>query len=479
MSRPVIYVPGLPGSHLLDRDSGRKIFLNIPALLSPTRRKEVLHRLRGPDNLQTADSVIAGEPIRRTARLLLFDIAKQADSLYDILERVGIEVKRFGWDWRRPVWDGPMLTKLHDQIVQMNQDSGLPVTLIAHSTGGLVVRRLLEEKGQDVAFLDRIERVIGFGVPWAGTLKSLEFLAGEIGFGAGLVSPAQAQDTLARSWASFDLLPPDPSTTDLRNVDGSPLDLAINTQGQQVSPLIARDWYPANLRAAMEARAIAADRELGNRSAELATPARSIPVTNVVGWGTETTLRARILGSGTHQRIRFVRGKGDDTDGGGDGTVPRVSAAWLRGAAVNTYHVPVGMDSAARRSPHSTLWRNPGGRNLLRHLLGGKAMQPFLYGAIDDEDFQGRPNVRLRLVALGPDGQPLTGARVRATNLVGGPEINEAFQVNREGRHLLSIPRNRIPRLSDSGQLRRLRVEISGERQGERHRRRESYFLRG
>ncbi len=465
MSKPTIYIPGLPGSNLLDSHTEKKLFLNIPGLLSPAKKKEILRRLRGPDDLVKGDDVVAGIPIRRAAKLLFLDLAKQADSLYDILEGIGSEPAKFGWDWRRPVYDQPMLDRLEGAILRLHQVTQQRVIVVAHSTGGLVIRRLLEERSGNANLLQCIERIIAFGVPWAGTLKSFTFLDAQDSFALGLVNRTQAQNLLAHSWAAFDLLPPDPAKTNMTDAAGRPLNLVVDGNGNQISPLIERDWYPAALRHVMTLRADGADHQLGRRLSSFNLPAPGIPVTNVVGWGTATTLQARILGTGAGQSVEFIDGKGDRTLDGGDGTVPRVSAAWLRGPEVNTYHVPVGIVPGATKHPHGVLWRNPGGRNLLRHFVGGRPLEPFLYGAVDDSDFFGGNSVRLRAVALAGDGRPLANASVRTLDLTSGPPITKSFDPADDGRLMMTIPRNRIPKVGT--QLRRFRIEIRGRVNGQ------------
>ena len=142
-----------------------------------------------------------------------------------------------------------------------------------------------------------------------------------------------------------------------------------------------------------------------------------------------------------------------------------------------TYHVPVGRDPGGKTNPHSTLWRNPGGRNLLRHLLGGLPMTPFVYGAVDAEDAlrTSVPNVRVRLVALDSEGQPLADASVRATDLLGGPTDTSDFPASGEGRHLIIIPRNHIRPAGP--QHRRFTLEFTWREQGQTRSLRRSYFV--
>jgi len=476
MPKPVLFVPGYPGSHILERDTGKKVFLNIPGLLHPASKKRILKQLEAPDDLTALDPLVAGDPIRRLANFLFFDLAKQAGSLYDILTSLQIHPVKFGWDWRRPIYDTEMQDRLKQAVEDEAQRVQGPVTIIAHSTGGLVVRHLLESNKNDAGFLGSIERVIAFGVPWAGTLKSLLFLTGTNGFGPFLTKP-QTKRVVSLTWAAFDLLPPDPDKTTMEDSDGRPLRLAIDGAGHQVTPLRKRGWFPASLEDRMDLRADAADSTLGTRTPSLDLGGHALPVTNVVGWGAETAVRAVMTGPPDQLDVAFVNDEGDNLQGGGDGTVPRVSANWLRGADVMTYHVPVGRDHGGKTNPHSTLWRNPGGRNLLRHLLGGLPLAPFVYGAVDAEDAlrTSVPNVRVRLVALDADGQPLAGANVRVTDLLGGPTDTSDFPASGEGRHLIVIPRNHIRPAGP--QHRRFTLEFTWQEQGQTRSLRRSYFV--
>ena len=476
MPKPALFIPGYPGTHILERDTGKKVFLNIPGLLHPASKKRILKQLEAPDDLTAVDPLVAGEPIRKLAKFLFFDLAKQADSLYGILNTIGVQPARFGWDWRRPIFDAGMQTRLKQAIEDEAQRAQAPVTIIAHSTGGLVARYLLESHKNDAAFLGLVERVIGFGVPWAGTLKSLLFLTGTNGFGPFLTK-SETKRVVSLSWAAFDLLPPDPDRTVMEDNQGRPLRLAVDGAGRQVTPLLKRGWFATDLASQMDMRADAADSTLGQRTPTFSLGVHSIPVTNVVGWGAETAVRAVMTGPPDQLDVTFVIEEGDDLQGGGDATVPRVSASWLRGADVNTYHVPVGRDHGGKTHPHSTLWRNPGGRNLLRHLLGGLPLTPFVYGAVDAEDAlrTSVPNVRVRLVALDSEGNPLSDATVRVTDLQGGPTGASDFPASGEGRHLIVVPRNRIRPAGP--QHRRFTLEFAWQEQGQTKSLQRSYFV--
>ena len=456
MSKPVLFIPGYPGSHLRVR-GGKRIFLKLGAFL-PTPAESVMRRLEGPDDLAIDDGIEAGPPIARLAKILLFEVGKQAKTLYKILDKLDVDpVVKFGWDWRRPVWDVGMQARLETEIRALRRRSGQRVVAVVHSTGGLVLRCLLESKPAMAALF---ERVIAFGVPWAGLLKSLRFLDGQDKFAT--LRELRAQKLIANSWAAFDLLPPDPSTTALVDANGRELKLVIDGRGRQVGPQTKTDWFPPDLAGKMRPRAEKAHEKLGRRSASLELGGRPLNVTNIIGWGAKTWVQAAIVGSGNQQRITDWREVDDSPDlDGGDGTVPFRSASWLRGDGVSQYHVPVGFHRGAQRFPHSSLWRNPGGRNLLRHLLRGYALTPFVYAAVDTSDFKNRSarSVRVRLSTLNAGGQPLSGVKVRAIDLTQGRTIEKEYDPPGDGRHLLLVPRRRM-QLVHGNRFRRFTLQI-------------------
>jgi hypothetical protein len=211
----------------------------------------------------------------------------------------------------------------------------------------------------------------------------------------------------------------------------------------------------------MNLRAAQADQKLGARTAEWRLQGRRLPVTNVVGWGSKTFVQATISGSGSSQQVSDWGPADPDALDGGDGTVPYRSASWLRGADVVTYHLPVGYHSGATQRKHSSLWRNPGGRNLLEHLLGGEGLTPFVYAAVDETDFA-RPSqaqVRVRISALDDSALPLDGVHVSATDLVGGHSFEQDLAAG-DGRHVIRVPRAKI-RLVHHDLFRRFTLRFS------------------
>jgi Lecithin:cholesterol acyltransferase len=404
--KPLVFVPGLPGTRLLDKASGDELFPNVLGLLSPGARTKLLARLSGPNNPDTDDGVVAGDPIDTVLPILPFvdlsGITKLAGSLYDILRKLGYKISaasfgdRFrpvGWDWRRPVYQADTLARLKQAIVELNAATGERVTLLCHSTGGLVARALLD---RDATVAPLLDRVLALAVPWVGTLQPLPLLAGTSGWGP--LTAAQTQGTLGRSWAAFDLLPPDPAKTDMTGVD-----LFHDAAGGPASPVVATAWIPAGPAGQpMRDRAQRSDNVLGRRSRTL--DLGQVEVVNVAGWREDTLSLAAMDAQG---RLAFQ----DNPEG--DGTVPRPSVVSVRGPRVHTYLVPIGRyPNDLIRRLHSAIWENQPVRDLLATHLAGRPQPPYVYAAADADDAVDveKPKIRIYIVALDPLGNPLAGA---------------------------------------------------------------------
>lgn len=441
--KPLVFVPGLPGSVIRDVTDDVELFPSLASLTSTTMRPRLLERLSGPDDPNAADGVEPGEPVRSVKRLLvlgalidLSGLTKQAETLYEILRDLGYSTRapfrdRFrpvGWDWRRPVDQARVQRDVTAAIEDLHRTTGERVTVIAHSTGGLVMRSLLEgpQGGTPrLELVDKIERLIAIGIPWAGTLQSLSPLAALSGFGP--LTAAETQRVLGRSWAAFDLLPPDPARTDMTDAEGD-LNLFVEN-GRQGSPLVSTGWIPAGGQFnALRQRAARSNERFGMRPKRLSLGDRSLEVVNFVGWGAETRSRFTLEAGG-----RLAETLTKD----GDGTIPRRSAAWLQG--VTTLMVPLGhtpRSQILRR--HITLWQSPAVSDLLGVLLAGRPRTPYIHAAVDSDDAVNvhKETVEVRGVALDPTGRALPQATMEAGE--------QTLAFGADGRGSLMLPRAQI-----------------------------------
>jgi pimeloyl-ACP methyl ester carboxylesterase len=178
--KPVVFVPGFPASEIRQKSKNRTIFPPVlKDLTDDAKKKKLIRLLSGPDD--PPGDIVAGEPIRG-----VLGVAKQAQSLYDVLREYGYTTQDgsllapVGWDWRKSVDDAAVQTDLAGAIERLAQQHGRKVVVIIHSTGGLVLRALLEAKPQ---LASKIEQILAFGIPWAGTLKAVRYLGKGEAFG--------------------------------------------------------------------------------------------------------------------------------------------------------------------------------------------------------------------------------------------------------------------------------------------------------
>ena len=418
--KPVVFVPGFPASEL--KRKSKTIF--PPALGDLTdsdKKKELIRLLSGAAD--PADDIVAGEPIRG-----VLAVAKQAQSLYDVLRKYGYSTQDgtllapIGWDWRKAADHETVQADLAGSIERLAAAHGRKVVVIIHSTGGLVLRALLEAKPQ---LATKIEQVLAFGIPWAGTLKAVRFLGKGEAFGLTFLgkkliglSAAEVKEVMIHCQAAYDLFPPDPKKTDLRGPDGKKVDLFVDASGQQIGPLVATSWIPSGAsKNFMREMAARADQHFGRRTSTIQLPGGVPvpPITNVVGWGAATDTRCVLTAGGT---LEFQPETKE-----GDGTVAMASAGWLRGPGVRTFFLPIGFfaDSMIPER-HPRIWDAPVAVEIFNQVLKDTEPMPFVCGAIDgDEAIDRTVPFTVRLVASGTDGQPLPNVKVTFTTFPGKP----------------------------------------------------------
>jgi|GEM_PF-1241030 len=423
--KPVVFVPGFPASELRQKSKNRTIF--PPALKDLTdkeKKKKIIRLLSGPDD--PPGDIVTGEPIRG-----VLGVAKQAQSLYDLLRDYGYTTQDgsllapVGWDWRKAVDDVTVQADLAGAIERLAQQHGRKVVVIIHSTGGLVLRALLEARPQ---LASKIEQILAFGVPWAGTLKAVRFLGkgeafGLIFFGKKLIglNASEVREVMTRCQAGYDLFPPDPLKTGLQGPDGKNLDLFVNTSQKQIGPLVETSWIPSGpAKDFMREMAAKADQRLGKRTSAIELPDGfpMPPITNVVGWGAATETRCVLTANGT---LEF---QPDTKDG--DGTVAMASAGWLRGPGVRTFFLPIGLfANFIIPERHPRIWDPPPVREIFNQVLKDTEPVPFVCGAIDgDEAVDPTVSFTVRLVASDTEGKPLPNAKATFTTLPGKPTVS-------------------------------------------------------
>ncbi|HEV7785919.1 MAG TPA: hypothetical protein VGQ28_11325, partial [Thermoanaerobaculia bacterium] len=145
--KPLVFVPGVPGTVIRKQAGNVELFPNIFSLLSATMRDELVKDLSGPDDPDADDGIVSGDPVDslipglRSSFIDFSGTLKLADSLYALLRGLGYanapSADRFrpvGWDWRRPVDQTRALDALEKAINDLNQATGERVVVLCHST---------------------------------------------------------------------------------------------------------------------------------------------------------------------------------------------------------------------------------------------------------------------------------------------------------------------------------------------------------
>lgn len=389
-TKPVVFIPGFPASELRD-GQGRVVFPPTPGTLLDEDRKQAFF----DQMLDIPGQLVAGPPIRS-----ILNIAKQAQSLYDILRDLGYTIAAegassdfapVGWDWRL----GVDATVTMDAVAAaVNRFAPRSVVCIVHSTGALVFRAFLEAHPEAAA---NIEQVLAFGGAWCGTLEAL--FAVHVGhsqslLGLKLMTADEGANLIGHTQAAYDLFPPDPSRTSMDDVQ-----LVHGLDGKQAAANVDLSWIKAERVAYAKPLADEANRRLGARSRDFGT----LPLTNVVGWGGPTWPVAILTGDD----VMFLS---EDKDFG-DATVPYVSAAWIQGANVRTIVVPIGAFVADPIPDlHAHLWDSLAVKDVFKQvLISGTPRRELIAAAADADEAvnYNSPHVTVRMTAQTSDGKPL------------------------------------------------------------------------
>ncbi len=246
---PVIVIPGILGSKLVDRESSHSVWgdfgknfahpeagENLRKVALPMQLKKKLHQLKSTTtsdgSMRFVTGSIAGLPIQINAYAGLMEamgigtgsmggIINKLDDYIDD-NRFEANAFEFSYDWRRSVDENAIeLGKFIDQVtrfIRMYRGDHNPVKfdIVAHSMGGLIARyflrygeQLLPDDGSlpfsNWAGSAQIERVVIIGTPNAGSLFALERLV--TGLPSNPVTPGYDPVILGTMPAVYQLLP--------------------------------------------------------------------------------------------------------------------------------------------------------------------------------------------------------------------------------------------------------------------------------
>lgn len=438
MPKPVIFIPGFPASELRDADTNAVVFPPTPGTLLFDERKQAFFRAM----LDIPGNLVAGPPIRS-----VLNLAKQAQSLYDILARFGYTIADagpsnnfapVGWDWRLGVDAEPTMEAVASAITGF---APAKVIVVLHSTGALVFRAFLARHPELAA---RIDQVLAFGGAWCGTLEALFAVhegRSQTILGIPLLRADESADLIGHTQAAYDLFPPDPARNDMGEVQ-----LVHGLDGNLAGANVDLSWIKEDRRDYAVPLAERANERLGVRSRNF-----ELPLTNVVGWGAPTHPGAVL----EQNDVLFL----PEEKEAGDGTVPRVSASRIQGPNVRTILVPIGAfvaDPIADR--HAHMWDSLAVTDIFREVfVPNTPRRPFIAAAADSDDAidLNSGSVTIRLTAQANDGQPLPNCIATATIR------NRRFEVRFQGGTRAIFRLNRQGLQSNFGDLFRFEFDFA------------------
>lgn len=208
---PIIIIPGLTGSELVNRTTGKTAWFRT------SRAKDDDVRLPMSGNLaRNRDNLIAGDIIREVKITRLLPEIEIYERLIDSLQKTGgyREAKWesatradaqdtffvFAYDWRRDnVENARLLVQKIDALKRRLRQPNQKFNIVAHSMGGLISRYAAMYGNSDIpagkpkptwAGAKHFDKIFLLGTPNEGSLRSLDALMNGVSYiGGGLKLP--------------------------------------------------------------------------------------------------------------------------------------------------------------------------------------------------------------------------------------------------------------------------------------------------
>jgi pimeloyl-ACP methyl ester carboxylesterase len=374
---PVIIVPGIMGTELLEDNPGsRLIWPNFPEIaLSIT--DGFLDALKmDNDGAPLNQHIVPGELLTGVGNVHYWDV------LTDLLKE-SRDLFTFPYDWRLDVLktasdiEDPRVLSLKEKIDEIKAQKGVEkVDLIAHSMGGLVVKKYLKDYGGD-----SVGKFIDIGTPHTGAPSAFKILTygDNIGvryiFGIFNLNSNKIKEISQNMPAVYELLPSE-SYVDSSDLNYSYYVFKDNRQSfeetQNYLKTEGRNTFLVD-------RAQAFHEEIdGLNPADY-----GVTTYNIVGCGTPTIGQFYILDDSTDHPIYNIRMIS------GDGTVPLKSAQAM--TASSTYYV--------RNATHALMPSMSGVKELVAGLLTSISTEDLNISAYlnisEDQSGCGMPNGKI------------------------------------------------------------------------------------
>ncbi len=203
ITKPVIIIPGVLGTEIFK--GSEKLWLNIGHTVTDIGDQFMDSLQFGADLLPTDTGLSTGDVIR-TEGPSAFKF-NYTGSLIKEFEGQGYELNKnlflFPYDWRYGINDAnvnALAQKIEDIRTQTGKDK---VDVVAHSTGGLLVKKYVIEHISD----SHIDKAVFVGVPNAGAPKAIKVLLQGDGFGDPFLSDGEMKKISKNLPVVYDLSP--------------------------------------------------------------------------------------------------------------------------------------------------------------------------------------------------------------------------------------------------------------------------------
>jgi pimeloyl-ACP methyl ester carboxylesterase len=351
---PVLVVPGALGTGLWAGNT--LLWPDVPRMVNPFNLDSFMDPLKFTVDLQPSDpAVTVGQVVGKTA--FNYDYAQSlVEELHGRGYRDGLDLFLFPYDWRYGV-DSSVVEALKNKIDDILRDTGTPqVDIVAHSTGGLIVKKYVED------FPDHhIRKAVMVGVPNLGAPKALKVLLQGDNFGVHGLEDSEMKQIAQNLPVVYDLLPSAKYIVTkngyVRVEDTAPdfhfsaHDLSVDEMKQFIV-----DDHGLNATAYEQAQAL---HKISFDNLDLRD--EGIDVYNIAGCKKGTI--GTIVEQRDHEQVGILYSYGAPHFTPGDGTVPLESATNLPLDASKKYY--------ALKSDHSTMLSQDGIRQTIADIITG------------------------------------------------------------------------------------------------------------
>jgi len=299
--QPVLVIPGFMGSSLNEVGSGRRTWVEPTWAAANAERFLESLELRTPGDARLAPSGILHDV--NIGDLIRVGIYRDLHEF--CLDPNGLalppgQYHEFAYDWRKPLAEAAA-----SLATTLRGIPDPPVTVIAHSQGGLVLTKLFLDNPEIAA---RVGKVFAVGCPFAGLVKTIAMVQHGTGILASLF-PSDPIRTLLRAMpGAYELFPSRAATGLFRDPSGAP-----------ARPWDDRNWFPPDLYDSSLLKA--AGTVISRLPLQLPVPLRIVE-----GYGVETATLARATPNGGPSVEWTIQG---------DGTCPARSLTAATGTEIS------------------------------------------------------------------------------------------------------------------------------------------------